>query len=274
MRAQLRRVRSDRTPGDETENDGQRTFGARNPIGTLVRIFRSPDYVEGWRIVGVVDDVKQARLDQEAFPIVFADMRQVVAARDRMPKNLQVGQGLTGFPTIAVRVRVSWEAVASDVRSIVRDVDPAVSVDAIADLESLRFGSLVRPRFYAVLVGIFAAIAGTLAAIGLYAVLAYSVMQRTHEIGVRMALGARRGVVLAHVLRRGVLLTVVGVVIGLAGAAGLMRYLATMLYDLTPLDASTYATVALAFLGVAALACYVPARRATKVDPVVALRCE
>lgn len=149
-----------------------------------------------------------------------------------------------------------------------------MSVSSIADLESLRFGSLVRPRFYAVMVGIFAVIAAVLATVGIYGVLAYAVVQRTHEIGVRMALGARRRTVLTDVLRRGVLQALVGVVAGLAAAAGLTRYLSTMLYGLTPLDAGTYAAVALVFIGVAGLACYIPARRATKVDPLVALRCE
>ena len=107
---------------------------------------------------------------------------------------------------------------------IVREIDPAVGVDSIADLESLRHGSLVRPRFYAVLVGMFAAIAGIIAAVGIYAALAFAVVQRTHEIGVRMALGARRHAVLIEVLRRGVLVTVLGVGIGLAVAAALTGY--------------------------------------------------
>jgi putative ABC transport system permease protein len=252
----------------------ERYFGGASPVGALVRVFRSADYVEDWRIVGVVDDIRQARLDQEPFPVVFADMRQVLAARARMPKDLQLGQGLSGFPTIVVRARDAWEPVAGDVHRIVREVDAAVSVDSIADLESLRFGSLVRPRFYAVLVGVFATIAVVLAAVGIYGVLSYSVVQRTHEIGIRMALGARRGTVLVDVLRRGLVLAVVGIAIGLAAAAGLTRYLSAMLYGLTPLDAATYAAVASTFIAVAALACYAPARLATKVDPAVALRCD
>jgi len=156
----------------------------------------------------------------------------------------------------------------------VREIDPAVGVGSVVDLETLRYGSLVRPRFYAVLVGIFAAVAGVIAAIGIYAVLAFTVAQRTHEIGVRMALGAHRGTVVAEVLRRGVLLTAFGLVLGLAIAAGLARYLSTMLYGLTPLDIGTYTAVALGLIAVAALASYVPARRATNVDPVIALRCE
>jgi putative ABC transport system permease protein len=143
-----------------------------------------------------------------------------------------------------------------------------------ARLESLRSGSLVRPRFYAVLLGSFAAIAAVLAAVGLYGVLAYSVVLRTHEIGVRMALGANRRAVLAGVLRDGLTTTTFGVAVGLAGAAALTRSLSTMLFGLTALDAPTYVAVAVAFIAVAALASYIPARRATRVDPLIALRCE
>jgi putative ABC transport system permease protein len=125
-----------------------------------------------------------------------------------------------------------------------------------------------------VLVGIFAAIAGTIAGVGIYAVLAFTVVQRTHEIGVRMALGARRLAVLRELLRHGVLLTLLGVALGLTAAAGMARYLSTMLFGLTALDVSTYVGVAFALLVVAALASLVPAHRVTTVDPVIALRCE
>ena len=132
----------------------------------------------------------------------------------------------------------------------------------------------MRPRFYAVLVGLFAAIAGIIAAVGIYAVLAFAVVQRTHEIGVRMALGARRGAVVATVMRQGVVLASLGVVLGLAGAVAVTRSLSTMLFGLSPLDRRH-----LCRRGDRARQCgsarqRVPARRATRVDPVVALRCE
>jgi len=122
--------------------------------------------------------------------------------------------------------------------------------------------------------GVFAAIAAGLGAIGIYGVLAYTVGQRRQEIGIRMALGAEPGAVLRMVLRRGIVPLTIGIVIGLAGAAGLTRYLSGMLFDLTPLDPATYAAVALLFAVVALMASYLPAHRATQVDPVVALRCE
>jgi predicted permease len=252
----------------------ERYFGGADPIGTVARVFRSAEYVEDWQIVGVVDDLAQARLDQRPFPLLFADMRQTLAARARMPKDLRIGQGLSGFTTIAVRTHGPPSAIAGEIRSIVRSVDPAVNVDSIADLESLKYGSLVRPRFYAILVGIFAAIAGVLAAVGIYGVLAYAVVHRTQEIGIRMALGATARDVQADVLRRGLSPAILGVAVGLGAAALLTRSLSTMLYGLTPLDPRTYVGVAAAFMAVAALACYLPARRATQVDPLVALRFE
>jgi predicted permease len=252
----------------------QRYFAGRNPVGTLVRIYRSPEHVESWQIVGVVDDLKQARLDQDAFPLIFVDLRQALAARDRLPADLRLGQPLSGFPTIAVRVDREWDDMPNDFRGVVRAVDPTVNIDAIASLESLRYGSLVRPRFYAVLLGCFAAVAACLAAVGIYGVLAFAVVQRTHEIGVRIALGAERRRVLLGVLRRGLVLLSIGLAIGLAGAIVLTRSLATMLYGLTPHSPAVYAAVAAGFLMLGLLASLVPARRATRVDPIVALRCE
>jgi predicted permease len=252
----------------------RRYFGAKSPVGALVRVFRGPDDSEDWRIVGVIEDLVQARVDEEPFPIVFADMRQVLAARQRTPKALQMGQALSGFPTIVVRTRASDSPTATEIRRIVRAFDPAVGVDAVVSLDGLHAGSLVRPRFYAVLVGLFASIAGALAALGIYAVLAFTVAQRTPEIGIRMALGATRRAVVADVLGDSVMVTAVAVVVGLAGAAAVTRALSSMLFGLTPLDLSTYLAVAFVLVTLAVLASAVPARRATRVDPVVALRTE
>jgi putative ABC transport system permease protein len=133
---------------------------------------------------------------------------------------------------------------------------------------------MTRPRMYAVLLGIFAAIAVALAAAGIYGVMAYSVAQRTREIGIRVALGARPSAVLGLVMGQSALLSIAGVVIGLAGAMWTTKYLQGLLFGLTPLDPGTFVAVALLFLGVATAASYVPARRATTVDPSVALRAE
>jgi predicted permease len=244
-----------------------RYFGDRSPVGTLVRVFRQADNAETWQIVGVVDDLRQARLDQEPFPLMYMDTRQLLPRTEQGPQPF-------GIPSIAVRGSLDAGAVATQARAIVRELDPGAGIDGVATLEQLMYGSLVRPRFYAVLTGLFALLAGIIAAVGVYGVLAYAVVQRTTEIGVRMALGAERGTVMRHILRQGLVLAVIGVVLGTAGAAGLTRYLEGMLYGVTPLDVPTYASIAASFTAVALLASYVPARRATRVDPVVALRCE
>lgn len=153
-------------------------------------------------------------------------------------------------------------------------VDPNVGIDAIVPMSRLVASSLARERFYAVMLGLFAGVAGVLAAIGIYGVLAYAVMQRTQEIGIRMALGAQRAQVLSLVLRKGVILTTIGIGLGLVGAAVATRLLQGMLFGITPLDPRTFIAVSLMFGLVATLASYVPARRATKVDPMVALRSE
>ena len=194
----------------------------------------------------------QARLDEEPFPIVFADMRQVLAARARMPKELQLGQGLSGFPTLAVRARTDWRPIAAELRRIVRDVDPGVGADSIAALDNLRDGSLVRPRFYAVLVGLFAAIAGIIAAVGDLRACSPtpSSSGRTRSACAwRSARGAAPSSQRSCV--RASSSPALGVVLGLAGALAVTRSLATMLYGLSPLDPGTFAGVAIALVSVA-----------------------
>jgi putative ABC transport system permease protein len=134
--------------------------------------------------------------------------------------------------------------------------------------------SIARPRLYAVLMGVFAGLAVALAAIGIYGVMAYGVAQRTREIGIRMALGAQRLEVLGLVVGQGLSLAGIGIVLGLGGAAGVTQYLEGMLFGITPLDPATFVVVSLLFAAVAALAAFVPARRATKIDPIIALRVE
>jgi predicted permease len=245
----------------------RRYFGNASPVGTLVRLYRQGDTPETWEIVGVVDDLRQARLDEEPFPLMYLDIRQMLVGGRQGPQPF-------GVPSIAVRGALDAGAVATEARAIVRELDAGAGIDGVARLEYLMHGSLVRPRFYALLTGAFALLAGVLAAVGIYGVLAYAVVQRTTEIGVRMALGAERGIVMRQVLRQGLLLALIGIVLGTAGAIGVSRYLEGMLYGVRPVDAPTYAVIAIAFTAVALAASYVPARRATRVDPVVALRCE
>jgi putative ABC transport system permease protein len=156
----------------------------------------------------------------------------------------------------------------------VRQLDPNATLDHVATMEAIVSNSIVRPRMNAVLVAIFSAGAVALASIGLYGVMSYSVAQRRREIGIRMALGARRGQVMGMVLRRSTVLAAIGIVIGLAGAAGVTRFLHGLLFGVTPLDPMTFAATAALFACIALVAAYAPAQRATTVDPLEALRCE
>jgi putative ABC transport system permease protein len=198
-------------------------------------------------------------------PMLFVDPRQVIVH----------GEGMAlGFLCYAVRTTGESTTIVTDLRTLTRAIGPSATLDSIATMEQLMTGSVRRPRFYAVMLGIFAGIAAVLAAVAIYGLLAFSVTQRTQEIGVRMTLGAQPGEVVRLVMRHGVLLTGIGIAAGVAGAVGLTRFLAGMLFGLTPLDPLTYVSVALFFTTVAMAAAYLPARRATKVDPVIALRYE
>ena len=239
----------------------RRYFGQASPVGASVQLLGD----QPWQIVGVVDDMRQGLLTQEPAPLLFVDPRQVIAHGEAMA---------LGFLCYAVRTNGDAAAVAGDLPALMRELEPAAVIDSVATMDRLMAGSLTRPRFYAVLLGIFAGIAGVLAAVGVYGVLAFAVAQRTREIGLRVALGARPGEIMRLILRQGLWLTVLGIAGGIAGALALARFLSGMLFGLTPLDPSTYVGVALLFTAVALVAVTVPARRATKVDPVVALRHE
>jgi putative ABC transport system permease protein len=203
------------------------------------------------------------------------DYRQVIALQERWgaPKGL-VDQLAFGFMSFAMRTRGDPADVIPAVRQAITRADPNAAIDAIMPLDRLVANSVARQRFYAVVLMVFACVSALLAAIGIYGVLAYAVVERTREIGVRMALGAGRRHVLTLVLGRGMMFAAIGIALGLAGAAAGTRYLQAMLYGITPLDLRTFASVALSFAAIAALASYVPARRATRVDPMVALRAE
>jgi putative ABC transport system permease protein len=155
-----------------------------------------------------------------------------------------------------------------------RSLDHSVAVSNVVSMENVITDTLWQQRFNLQLTGLFAALALILAAIGLYGVMSYSVAQRTHEVGLRMALGAQRGDVIRMVVRQGMVLAVIGVAVGLAGAFAVTRLLSSLLFGVTPTDPITFAAVALGLLSVALVACYFPARRATKVDPLIALRYE
>jgi hypothetical protein len=232
-------------------------------------------------VAGVVDDIRLGRLEGRPERVIFLDPRQNLARlRSLQPPNAPRPSPtdrafLTiGGSSITFAARTTGEPVdiLRDLRAIARDIDPRLAVDAAVPMERIVSSLTTRPRFYAVLLSTFGAIAGFIAVIGLYGVLAYVVGQRTKEIGIRMALGAERATVLNLVLRQGAWVVAIGVACGIAGAAALTRYLEGMLYGLGALDASTFALLAATFAAVALAAAYVPARRATTIDPLAALR--
>jgi putative ABC transport system permease protein len=164
--------------------------------------------------------------------------------------------------------------IVAAVNDAVHGLDPSLPIYRMQPMSDVVADSLVRPRFLSILLGSFSAIALVLAAVGIYGVMAYSVSQRTQEIGIRMALGARALDVLSLVLGQGIKLAGAGVVIGLAGAFALTRVMSTLLFEVSVTDPATFAAVVVLLAVVALLACYIPARRATKVDPMIALRYE
>ena len=227
------------------------------------------------QVVGVVGDIRNENPVREPKPEVFVDYRQMIArfAMDNEPVG-RTNEAAIGLQSFVIRTSGDPRRHVSLVREAVQKLDPAIGVDSIEPADRLLAASVARQRFYATLLAVFAGVAAVLAAIGIYGVLAYSVVTRTQEIGVRMALGAERSQVLGLILGRGAKLTAIGITLGLAGAAGLSRYVQSLLFGIEPLDLTTFAAVAAAFAAVAIAACYLPARRATKVEPVVALRCE
>jgi putative ABC transport system permease protein len=177
--------------------------------------------------------------------------------------------------SLAIRTRLpDPHAVVPAVRGIMRELDPAVPAFRVQTFDEVVSRSLWRQRLQGKVLGVFAALALTLASVGLYGVIAYAVAQRTRELGVRVALGATRRQVLGLVLGHGVRLTLVGVALGAVGALALSRVMTSLLYGVKPTDPVTFLVVPLALAAVAVLASYAPARRATKVDPLVAMRAE
>jgi predicted permease len=229
-----------------------KVFPNEDPLGQRIRM-----QGEWWEVVGIVGSVHHRGLDREARGHIY------------MP------QAFNGFPcSLVVRTRVPPLAMAEVVRRAILALDPDQPVANVRTLEQIVATAVGQRRLMLIALGLFAAVAVMLAAIGLYGVMAYSVQRRTREIGIRMALGAQRRDVLLHSLRQGLGLAALGVVVGLVGAAALTRVLAHLLFGVTSKDPATFACTAVLLLAVALLSCWLPARRAARVDPMVALRCE
>ncbi|HVG29692.1 MAG TPA: ABC transporter permease [Pyrinomonadaceae bacterium] len=243
------------------ESFARRHFAGEEPLGKRIFIERGAADDErqpAREIVGVAADVRHEGLDAPAGAEFYTPFAQAPEAS----------------MSLVVREREGFAGASAGVREAIRQVDRDQYVPAVKTMTDLVAGSVARRRFNALLTGLFAAVALLLASIGIFGVTAYTVAMRTHEIGVRMALGARAVDVLRLVVWQGLRLILLGVGLGLLGSLAVTRVLAGMLYGVTPTDAPTFAAVSLLLTAVALAACYVPARRATRVDPMVALRYE
>jgi putative ABC transport system permease protein len=244
-----------------TESAAREYFKNEDPIGKTINLGwgRGPGKPRaGGEVVGIVGDVKDAGLDEEFPPEIYLPLQQ-------WPVRSM---------SVALRTSVAPETLTSAVRAEVAAVDPNLPVSNIRTMDQILARSISQPRFYMTLLAIFAAVALVLAAVGIFGVLSYAVAQRTREIGIRMALGAQERTVLTLVVRQAMLLAGAGIVIGIGVALALSSTMASLLFEVTPTDPSTFALVA-AILAIVALgASYLPARRATRVDPIIALRTE
>jgi predicted permease len=250
-------------------------FDSGSPVGRVIDWHYADGHVQQMTVVGIVEDIRQESPTDEVFPEIFVNYRQFLSLLEKSGQKPQRQDGQAiGFLSFALRTGSDPAAAVPMVREMINAVDPNVGIDAIVPMTRLAATAIAPQRFYAVMMGVFAAVAGILAAIGVYGVLTYAVIQRTQEIGIRLALGAQRAEVLALVLRKGFILTGGGIGVGLVGAAVGTRALQGLLFGITPLDAGTFLVVSLLFGLTALFAAYLPARRATRVDAIVALRSE
>jgi putative ABC transport system permease protein len=260
----------DRTDGEHTQGVAvinnamaRRFWPDEDPVGK--RIKAGFDGSQWCTIVGIVGDVKHTGLDADTNAEVYYHYLQV-------PPELM--GFVEGTMTLVLRTDSEPNSAVASVRREVQRLDPDLAVFNEKTMNELVGGSLAQPRFRAVLLGVFAGIALILAAIGLYGVIAYSVAQRTNELGVRVALGAQKSDVLKLVVGHGAQLAALGIAIGLVLALALMRIISTLLFSVNATDPVTFAAAAIVILAIALAASYIPALKAIKVDPVVALRCE
>ncbi len=233
----------------------ERYWPGEDPIGKRLTLSfeKSPR-----EIVGIVGDVKQTSLNAETMPGVYMPFQQ--------------------FPypgmTLVIRTQSDMASITSAVRRELQAMDGNVPISEVRSMEQVISASVSQRRFSMMMLGLFALVALLLSAVGIYGVIAYSVSERSHEIGIRIALGARSRDILRMVLGQGMILTLIGVALGLAGALALTRLMSSLIYGVSATDPLTFAGVSLALGVVALLACYIPARRATRVDPMEALRDE
>ena len=235
-----------------------RLFGDQDAIGR--RIIFGGDEPKTFEIVGVVDDERINALDEEPAAVTYRPFLQE-------PWNKL---------NLVLRTKSDPESIASAVRGEVQAIDPDLALYSVATMKQLIIDTpqAFLRRYPALLMGVFAAVALILASVGIYGIISYSVSQRTSEIGIRMALGAQRRDIFKLIAGEGLMLILLGISVGLASAIGLTRFLSSLLFGVSATDPLTFIVISLILAGVALGACFVPARRATKVDPMVALRYE
>jgi putative ABC transport system permease protein len=241
----------------------RRFYPNQSVVGRRIRPAGVPDSI-WFTVVGVLEDVKQGGLDEPTGTELYLAHEQSATWLGFTPVNMH----------IVIRSTLPLGTLAPSIRQAVAAMDPALPIVNLRTMEEVFSQSVASPRFIAQLLGIFASLALVLAAIGTYGILSYSVTERRHEIGIRMALGADRGSVLAMIVAQGMKVTMIGLVAGVIGALLLTRLVETMLFDVRPTDPVTFVAVALVVTLVAVVACVIPARRATRVDPMVVLRDE
>ena len=235
-------------------------FPGEDPIGKRIA-FGEANKEESWRtIVGVAGNVRHASINEQPFPGAYTPYAQDRESWSRI--------------ALVLRANGNPESLAAAVRKEISAIDPQQPVSNIQTMEQLMAASIKRPRFIMLLLGLLASIALALSVVGIYGLISYSITERTHEIGVRMALGAQAGDVLRMVVGQGLKLILVGLTIGVAGAFALTRLMSSLLFGVSTVDPVTFLGVSALLAMAALLACYIPARRATRVDPMVALRYE
>jgi predicted permease len=240
-----------------SETMARRYFPGEDPVGMRLKTGGCTD-CDWTTIVGVVGDVKNGGLGSETAPAMYCPFTQQTFTLDRM--------------VLVLRTEVDPSGVVAAVRREVNGIDPDLALADVKTMEQLMSESLGRSRYRGVLLGIFAIVALTLAAVGIYGVIAYAVSQRTREIGIRIALGAQKRDIFRMVVGHGLILCLIGVTLGVAASLMLTRYLASLLYGVSSTDPKTITSVAFLLVTVALLACSIPARRATRIDPMNALR--
>jgi putative ABC transport system permease protein len=241
----------------------RRFFPNENPLGARIDFARTNEPHQWMTIVGVARDVKHGTLNEPPEASMYSPFAQA-------------DEDWRRWMSLVVRQRGLAESsgLVAQIKQQVWAIDNQIPVSEIRSMEDWMSASLARQRFNMLLLGLFAGLAMLLAAVGIYGMMAYRVSQRTNEIGIHMALGAQRTDVLRFILADGAKLALGGIAVGVLGAAAVTRVMSSLLFEVTPTDPATFVVTTFLLAAVALAACYIPARRATRVDPMVALRYE